>query len=349
VSSIESDHDHGHEVVDVHAHVTVPELFADAEGASADGPDRRFRPRVRVEGGRQVAVEIGGRNIDAIVDELTRLDVVLAESATRGVDRIVISPWVATLPVGVDLGVAAELCRAHNTGMAALSARYPGVLAGLGAVPLQDGELAAKVLTEAMSAGLAGVEVTPSVDGRWLGDDALEPFFAAAEELGAVVFVHPSTRGLGIDVFDEYYLWNAVANPAETAIAGAHLVMSGALERHRDLVVVLAHGGGVLPAVAGRLDHAWQVRREARARIATSPLESFRRLYFDTVTHDTAALRALVEAVGPTHVLLGTDRPFDMGRTDPVGDVHALGLDANDEAAVLGGNIAALVARAGVA
>jgi aminocarboxymuconate-semialdehyde decarboxylase len=325
-------------VVDVHAHVTVPEMLA---GAGAHG---RFRPHVHLKDGHQVGVQLGGRGIDSIVDELSRIDVVLSESRERGVERIVASPWVATLPHAMDLGAATELCRAHNAGMAAAVARDPGRVDGLGAVPLQDGLRAAEVLAEAVASGLVGVEITPSVDGRWLGDASLEPFWEAAEELRAIVFVHPSTRGLGMDVFDEYYLWNSVANPTETAIAAAHLLMSGVLERHRHLAIVLAHGGGVLPAVAGRLDQAWRVRPEARAHLVSSPLDSFRRLRFDSVTHDASALLALVRAVGAGNVLLGSDRPFDMGRAEPVADVRALGLDLDEEASILGGNALELIA-----
>ncbi len=325
-------------VVDVHAHVTVNELLA-RDGA-ADG----FRPVVRIEGGRQVAVELGGRRIDSIVDELSRDDVVLEESARRGVDRLVASPWVATLPHRLDLGASTELCRAHNHAMASLVRRHPGRVDALGAVPLEEPTRAAEVLEEAIASGLAGVEVTPSVGGRWLGDDSLEPFWAAAEERRALVFVHPSTRGLGLDVFGEYYLWNSVANPVETAIAAAHLMFSGTLERHPELVVVLAHGGGALPGLVGRLDRSFAVRAEARARLASSPRDSFARLRFDTVTHDRDALAALVAAVGPSRVLLGTDRPFDMGRDAPVEDVRALQLSSEDEAAVLGENALALLA-----
>ncbi|HUZ19121.1 MAG TPA: amidohydrolase family protein [Acidimicrobiales bacterium] len=328
-------------VVDVHAHVAVPSLLA------GEGPDAPWRPRVRLEDGRQVQVELAGRSVDSIVAELSRIDVVVAEAAATGVDRLVVSPWVSMLPVTMDRGAAAELCRAHNEGLAAAVRGLPGRVDAFGAVPLQDASLAATVLAEARAAGLVGVEIMPSAEGRWLGHPSFAPFWEAAESLGAPVFVHPSTRGLGMDVFNEYYLWNAVANPVETAIAASHLVMSGVLERHPGLIVVLAHGGGVLPSLAGRLDRAWRARPEARLMLREPPERSLKRLRFDTVTHDRTALAALVAAVGADHVLLGSDRPFDMGCDDPVGEVRALGLSPADEALVLGRNALAMLERAG--
>lgn len=322
---------------DVHVHVTPAELLADGDPAP-------WRPTlVRDGAGRQQRVELRGRTMDSIVDELSDLEVILAASAGRGVDRLVISPWVSTLPLDLDPGAAAEVCRAQNAALATAANAHPGRVFAFGAVPLQQAELAAAVLDEALALGLVGAEITPSVTNRWLGDEALEPFFAAAEERRAPLFVHPGTQGLGLDVYGDYYLWNAVANPVETATAAARLIMSGTLERHRDLVVVLAHGGGVLPAVVGRLERAHAVRPEARRSLRESPRASFGRLRFDTVTHDGPLLSALIEAVGADHVLLGSDHPFDMGLDDPVGDVHGLGLSEADTALVLGGNATALL------
>jgi aminocarboxymuconate-semialdehyde decarboxylase len=244
----------------------------------------------------------------------------------------------------MDSEAASDLCRAHNEAMANAGRQARGRVNALGAVPLDHPGRAAEVLAEAVGLGLAGVEIPPTTGDRWLGDDVLEPFWAAAEELRAIIFVHPSARGLGLDVFDDYYLWNSVANPMETTIAAAQLVMAGVLERHPDLVVVLAHAGGAIGSITGRLDHAWHVRREAGMRLREPPSSSIGRFRFDTVSHDAELLRALVGRVGADHVLLGSDRPFDMGRTDPVADVKALQLTAEDEALILGENTQALVA-----
>ena len=220
----------------------------------------------------------------------------------------------------------------------------PDRVAALGTVPLQAPELAAGELRELMADGtLRGVEVAASVGGAFLGDERFEPFWAAAEETGAVVFVHPTTRGFPAPVFQEHYLWNTVGNPLETTVTAAHLVMTGTLERHPALKVLLAHGGGTILALRGRLRHAHGFQPQARARLGEAPEASLRRLRYDTVVHDPGLLRELVAAVGAERVLLGSDHPFDMGDLRPADTVRAAGLPAAEEAAVLGANAAALL------
>jgi aminocarboxymuconate-semialdehyde decarboxylase len=222
----------------------------------------------------------------------------------------------------------------------------PERLAALGAVPLQEPDPAAGELERLMArGGLAGVEVAASVRGVYLGDDRFEPFWAAAERNGALVFVHPTTRGFDVPALGDYYLWNSVGNPFETTIAAAHMVMAGVLERHPGLRVLLAHGGGALLALRGRLRHAHSFQPQARARLGEPPEESIRRFHFDTVTHDPELLRALIAFAGPERVLLGTDHPFDMGDPGAVAMVRDLGLAPEAEAAVLAGNAERLTRR----
>jgi aminocarboxymuconate-semialdehyde decarboxylase len=235
-------------------------------------------------------------------------------------------------------------CRIQNDGLARMVAAGGGRVAALGTVPLQDPRPAAQELRALMADGvLGGVEVAANVGGRYLGDDAFEPFWAAAEETGAVVFVHPTTRGFDAPVFGEHYLWNAVGNPFETTVTAAHLVMTGTMERHPGLKVVLAHGGGAILTLRGRLRHAHSFQPDARSRLRESPEESLRRFHYDTVVHDAGLLRGLVETVGADRVVLGSDHPFDMGDLRPADTVRSADLDPSDEAAVLGGNAARLL------
>ncbi len=228
-------------------------------------------------------------------------------------ERAVLSPWVALLGrPGL------------NDAMAELFGERVWVL---GTAASGD------ELRDAMAGGFSGVEVTAKLDGDYLGAERFAPFWAAAEETGALVFVHPSTRGFAGP--DDHYLWNTVGNPLETTIAAAHLVTAGVPARHPGLRILLAHAGGAVLALRGRLRHA-------QGRIAgagDAPVEeSLRRLYYDTITHDPALLRAVVDFVGPEHVLLGSDHPFDMADPDPAATVRAAGLDADATAAILGGN-----------
>src|SRR5690606_27630451 len=108
----------------------------------------------------------------------------------------------------------------------------------------------------------------------------------------------------------DYYLRNLVGNPVETALAGARLLFGGVLERFPDLRIILSHGGGALPSLVGRWRHGYEARDEAKV-LARAPIENLRRLYYDTVVFDPVVLRHLVETVGASQVVLGTDYPFD--------------------------------------
>jgi aminocarboxymuconate-semialdehyde decarboxylase len=323
--------------IDVHAHVVVAEI------TRAAAPGEEWRPDVRVEDGRQV-VAMGDRAVRALVNEFVDVDGILAAQAEAGVDRVVLSPFVPLLYYDAEPAAGLARCRIQNDALARIVRRHPDRVSALGAVPLQDPELAAAELVDVMGRGeLAGVEIAASVRGAYLGDARFEQFWAAAEATGAIVFIHPTTRGFDAPVFGEYYLWNAVGNPLETTITAAHMVLAGVMERHPELRVVLAHGGGALLALRGRLRHAHGFQPQAGAALGESPDHSIRRFYFDTVTHDPELLRQLVDYVGPDHVLLGSDYPFDMGDPRPADTVRASGLGGAAEGAVLAGNAARLL------
>jgi aminocarboxymuconate-semialdehyde decarboxylase len=324
-------------IVDVHAHVIVEELLRET------APGEEWRPSVRREDGEQV-VELDGRPIRAAIGEFVDIGDILAAQDAAGVDRVVLCPWVPLLFTGAEPEEGLRRCRLQNAALARLVRENGERVSALGAVPLQDPELAGAELGELMGAGeLSGVEVPASVNGTYLGDDAFEPFWAAAESSGAVVFIHPTTRGFEASAFGEHYLWNLVGNPMETTIAAAHMVMSGVLERHPGLRVVLAHGGGTILALRGRLRHGHEHVAAAGTRLKESPVDSLRRLYYDTVTFDPALVRQLVDFAGADHVLLGSDYPFDMGDQRVVETVRAAGLAPGEERAVLGGNAARLL------
>jgi aminocarboxymuconate-semialdehyde decarboxylase len=324
-------------VVDAHAHVIVPEV---TRGAA---PKEAWRPEVRRDGDHQV-FEVGGREVRSAVREWTDLDRILEDQDAAGTDLVVLSPLVLLLGYDAEPEEGLRRCRIQNEGLGRMVREGRGRVAAFGAVPLQEPGLAASELRSIMAAGvLSGVEIAASVRSRFLGDDAFEPFWAAAEETGALVFIHPTTRGFDAPVFQEHYLWNTVGNPLETTVSAAHLVMTGTMERHPGLKVLLAHGGGAILALRGRLRYAHSFQPQARSRLRESPEESLRRFLYDTVVHDRDLLRALVETVGADRVLCGSDHPFDMGDLRPADSVRAAGLDPGDEAAVLWGNAARLL------
>jgi aminocarboxymuconate-semialdehyde decarboxylase len=140
------------------------------------------------------------------------------------------------------------------------------------------------------------------------------------------VLIHPAFNEPH-PALEPYYLQNVAGNPLETTITAERLICAGALSRHPGLRLILLHGGGYLPYQAGRLAHACGVRPEI-AVTADDVRRAFGQLYFDTITHDVAALRFLAERVGVDHVLLGTDLPFDMAMRDPAGTLAGAFEDA---------------------
>lgn len=324
---------------DVHAHVIVPEI-------TRDGGGEGWRPRVFSDDGGAQVVEMGDKQIRAAIAEFVDIDGILAAQDEAGVDRVLLCPWVPLLYYDAEPEDGLARARIQNEALAGLVRSHPERVDALAALPLQDPELAAEELRALMGAGvLKGVELAASVRGVFLGDDRFEPFWEAAEATGALVFIHPTTRGFDSPAFQDYYLWNTVANPLETATTAAHMVVAGVMERHPKLRVLLAHGGGALLAVRGRMRHAHGFQPQARSRLRESPDDSLRRFYFDTLTHDEALLRALIDYAGAEHVLLGSDYPFDMGDQRHVATVRALGLDSDVEARILSGNAEELLER----
>jgi aminocarboxymuconate-semialdehyde decarboxylase len=295
-------------VVDVHAHVIVPGLGAE----------------VRWESGEQV-VALGQREIRSAVREFVSIDRILEEQDRSGVDVVVLCPWVQLL------GREPER---QNEALANLVSER---VACLGTASLDDPDALVDVMRDGR---LAGVEVPASFDGEYLGAERFRAFWAAAEETGALVFVHPTTRGFSAPVLSEDYLWNTVGNPFETTIAAAQMVLRGVLDDHPALRVVLAHGGGAISALRGRLAH-----HQALAPGGRDVLAALRVFHYDTVVFDPAVLAALVGFAGADRVLLGSDYPFDMGDDRPAEVVRAAGLPPEDEAAVLGGNALRLLGQ----
>jgi aminocarboxymuconate-semialdehyde decarboxylase len=300
-------------VVDVHAHVIVPGLGAE----------------VAWEDGSQV-VRFASKEIRAAVREFVDLGRILEEQDRAGVDTVVLCPWVTLL------GREPER---QNEALAQMAGERVAVF---GTVDPARPEALAELMEDGR---LAGVELAASVGGDYLGHERFRDFWAAAEETQALVFVHPTTRGFDLPVFDDYYLWNAVGNPVETTITAAHMVMAGVLEAHPGLRIVLAHAGGAVLALRGRLRHAHSFQPQARARLGEPPEESLRRFYYDTVTHDPGLLRQVIDFAGFDRVLCGSDYPFDMGIERPAEPVRALGLSPDEENAILGANALRLLGQ----
>jgi aminocarboxymuconate-semialdehyde decarboxylase len=212
----------------------------------------------------------------------------------------------------------AHTLRAHrviNDAGAAYAERSGGRIAVLATVPLNDPEAAAEELRRACGElGLTGVEMGPSVGDAMIDSPEFDPFFAAVEELGATVMLHPYLNMVaqpGPDLAG-FHLANVVGNPYETFVAASRLIVGGVFDRHPELRVQLVHGGGAFPYQLGRLEHAYGAREETKSVAERSPLSYLRHFLFDTVVFDERALAFLLELAGPDAVVFGTDIPFDM-------------------------------------
>ncbi|MFC4535986.1 amidohydrolase family protein [Sphaerisporangium dianthi] len=329
--------------VDVHAHVWLPEVQALAEGRAGHTHHEALQRRRWGPASAEVSARRFGESRDRLTDPGARL----AAMTAAGVDAQVVSvapqlyqPWAGPC-------LAWDIAQATNEGVAAHCATRPERLCGLGVAPLRHPEVAVAALEDAVHrCGLRGVEITSHADDPEggppieLSDPRLDRLWRRAEQLDAVIFLHPWGCTLG-DRLNRWYLSNSVGQPVEHAVALSHLIFAGVLDRFPALRFLAAHGGGYLPAFAGRIDHAWLVRPEARSCLHL-PSRYLRRLYYDSVVHAPDALVSLIRTVGVGRVVLGSDYPFDMGVEDPVRRLHEAVPDPAAASAIKGGNAADL-------
>ena len=270
---------------------------------------------------------------------MTQYDERLKDMDAMGLDLQLVMPpppqCYTTLPVEI----AVKAARIVNDGIAEYVTKKPDRFAALGTVPMQDGKEAAAELARAMrELRFKGVQILTNVAGNEISDPAYAPFWAKAEELGALVLVHPNgfTEGRRLS---RYYFNNVVGNPFETTLALHYLIFDGVLERHPNLKILAVHGGGYLPAYSGRIDHAWGARSDARAHLPQPPTSYLKKIYFDTVVFTPHQLETLVRVFGADKILMGTDYPFDMGEYDPIGHLASTeSFDPTTIAAIAGGN-----------
>ena len=233
---------------------------------------------------------------------------------------------------------AADLATILNDHVAGVVRAHPDRFVGLGTIPMQDPALAIRELERCVRAlGMPGVQIGTNVNGRNLDDPSVVEVLAAAESLGACVFVHPWDM-MGAESMPKYWMPWLVGMPAEQSRAACALIFGGVLERHPRLRVCLAHGGGSFPYTIGRIEHGFHMRPDL---VATdnprNPREYFGRLFFDSCVHDPRALRYLIDVAGADTVMLGTDYPFPLGEQEPGSGIAALGLSEAEQAQLFHG------------
>ena len=301
-------------VVDMHAHCSVPEAEA----------------------------LMGVKNVFPalpLLDFRTRLGAM--DEQGIDVEALSINPY--WYKAGRDL--ATEVIRLQNDKLAEFCASQPERFVGLASVALQYPDLAAQQLDDGVKRhNLRGALIGGSVEGDELADPKFHPFWAKAEELGVVIFIHPQgTAELESRLKGNGMLENVIGNPLETTIALSHLIFEGTLDRYPGAKILAAHGGGYLPSYAARSDAGGRTFPSRFTPIEKKPTEYLKQLYFDSLVFTPEGLRHLIAEVGASHVVLGTDHPFPWTSTAVDHILATPGLADADRVAILGGTAAKLL------
>ncbi len=309
--------------IDVHAHCRIPEAVA----LMGEGTDR---VGVRAKGNDEMVIVVEQR---------------FKEMDAQAIDMEVLS--INPFWYGKDRDTATKIVGLQNEKLAELCAAHPDRFAAYASLALQYPDLAVAQLETAMKKqGLRGAAIGASVLDEEFSDPRFDPVWAKAEELGAVLFIHPlGMAPLAKRLKGNGWLMNTIGNPLATTIALEHLIFEGTLDRFPDLKIIAAHGGGYLPSYAARSDHACFVSPancNPNIKLKKKPSEYLNQLNFDSIVFTPEGLRHLVAQVGASQVMVGTDHPIPWVE-HPVDDIFATtSLSDDDKVAILGGNAARL-------
>jgi len=325
--------------LDFHAHVIVPEVYAVAaqhnifselptDGGVTDEMRRSIKDRAGTVLARMSDLTERIGNMDAMgVD----VQVLSASLVHQGLE------WA-------DAQTSLRLARTTNDWIAKAIASHPTRLLGLGTLPLHVPALVVAELERCMrDLGLRGAAISTTAGAMELGDPQLRPFWAKAEELGAIVFIHPG--GNRDARFKRYHLWNSVGQAFEEAMAISSLMYDGVLESFPGLKICVSHGGGYMPYYMGRIDRNYIEKANTRINMSKPPIDYLRMLYFDSCVYERSVLQHLVEKVGAERVLLGSDYPVGEGR--PIEFItDAAALSPGEKERIVAANAASLLGLA---
>ncbi len=323
--------------VDIHAHF-FPEGYLKLIAEEGE----RFGIRFSTSDPRGPVIEIGSLRVGPLEPGYTDLD---ARKRDMDRQRIHIHALSLTVPMvyWADPKLGLRLARAVNDAMSQAHTAFPDRFVGLATLPMQEPKFALEEVDRAARLpGIRGVYLGTNIRGRELSDPGFFPLYQRLEALRLPLFLHPIDV-LGAQRLAPYYLGNLLGNPFDNAVAAAHLIFGGVLDRFPRLQVCLPHAGGAFPYLVGRLRRGWKVRSDCQ-HLKRPPSAYLRRFTYDTISHSGEALRYLIGLVGADRVLLGSDYCFDMGYARPVQVVTGLrGLSRSDQARILGGNATRLL------
>lgn len=321
---------------DFHAHYIAPDLI---DALARDGGPHGISVKDEADGRRRAVLAgkpAGLPFLPGLSDRSARL----AWADKNGIARQLVAGWMDLAGYHLDASAGGWLTRVQNETLSDFVRSQGGRFVGAAMVPMQDPAAAAAELRHAVkSLGLAAVQIGTNIHDRGLDEPEFDVFWAAVEEVGVPVIVHPAELG-GADRLRRYFMHILVGNPSETTLAAGALLLGGVLERFPSMKVLLVHGGGFLPYQLGRMVRGFTAAPpHFRAKATKPPTAFFPSLYFDTILHDTRALRYMLDIVGPSQVVLGSDFPFPLQDPSPVETLARVdGLSDADRAAILAGN-----------
>ncbi len=325
-------------VIDIHSHREC------GPAAALVQPEAERLGRKPLQVGNELTKEVNRKQLADIRPKMESVEVRLADMDAMGVDvqAISLSPYQLFHWAEGDLGVRAF--HQANDDLAEMVATHPDRFLGLGVVPLQDPAAATDELKRcSVELGFRGIEMATHIEGEELSSPRFESFWGAVEELDMLVFLHPTGFTEPRRLMDHYF-FNTIGHPLEEAICAGRLIFDGVMERHPNLKFVFSHGGGYVAPYAGRFDHAYHAREDVRHGLPRPPSEYLSLFYFDTMVFEPDQLGFLIDKYGADHILLGTDYPYDMGETDPLGLLSKVdGLTPEQHDQIIGGNAARLL------
>ena len=304
--------------IDTHVHFLSQEFF---DLAREVGP--RLGIRCLAEKGRDWLETASGQRYQAL-PALRSPAALMEELKQMGSSAAVLSPPPFIFNYDLPADSARLLADAVNRGLGRTAAQKPADLRSLGFLPMQHPDLAVSILEQGKGLyGLRGFAIGSNISGKDLDHPDFQPIFARAEELGAVIFIHPWAP-LGGERLSRHGLKSALGLPLEVAAAGCCLILGGVMDRFPRLPFFLAHGGGALSFLLGRLQRLITARG---ITLAWEPRDYLRSLYYDSIVLSGPALQLLVSVAGARQVLLGSDAPYHNGETgdpDPLGSLTGL-------------------------